>query len=161
MDPRTQKYITKSLWLRLEGKASAFRYYLSMLKLPGLLCVALLAPAGELDQVASGKYLVEEVAKCQDCHTPRRDNGELDATRWLKGATLDFEPNHEMKGWHKTSPDITSSGRLFARWGDQGLIKFLESGAGPSGHAADPLMPAYKLKPSDAEAIVLYLKSLK
>jgi hypothetical protein len=133
-----------------------------MLKLLGLLCAAaLLACAAELDQVAYGKYLVEEVAKCQDCHTPRGDNGELDATKWLKGATLDFEPNHEMKVWHKTSPDITSSGRLFARWGEEGLVKFLESGAGPSGHAADPPMPAYKLKPADAEAIVLYLKSLK
>ena len=133
-----------------------------MLKLLGLLCAAaLLACAAELAQVAYGKYLVEEVAKCQDCHTPRGDNGELDATKWLKGATLDFEPNHERKGWHKTSPDITSSGRLFARWGEQGLVKFLENGAGPSGHAADPPMPAYKLKPADAEAIVLYLKSLK
>jgi len=133
-----------------------------MLKLLGLLCAAaLLTYAAELDQVAYGKYLVEEVAKCQDCHTPRGNSGELDATKWLKGATLDFEPNHERKDWHKTSPDITSSGRLFARWGDQGLVRFLESGAGPSGHAADPPMPAYKLKPADAEAIVAYLKSLK
>jgi mono/diheme cytochrome c family protein len=100
-------------------------------------------------------------ARCQDCHTPRGDNAELDATKWLKGATLDFEPSHERKGWHKTSPDITSSGRLFARWGEQGLVKFLETGAGPRGHASDPPMPAYKLKPADAEAIVTYLKSLR
>ncbi len=133
-----------------------------MLELLGLLCAAcLLTCAAELDQVAYGKYLVEEVAKCQDCHTPRADNGELDATKWLKGATLDFEPNRESKGWHKTCPDITSSSRLFARWGEPGLVKFLETGVGPSGHAADRPMPAYKLRPADAEAIVAYLKSLK
>jgi mono/diheme cytochrome c family protein len=133
-----------------------------MLKLVGVLCAAAaLTCAAELDQVAYGKYLVEEVAKCQDCHTPRSDNREFDTTKWLKGAVLDFEPNHDRKGWHKTAPDITSTGRLFARWGQQGLVRFLETGAGPSGHAADPPMPAYKLKPADAEAIVVYLKSLK
>ncbi len=123
--------------------------------------VSVLAFGAELDQLEYGKYLANEVGKCQDCHTPRTESGELDTGKWLKGATLDIEPTHETKGWHKTSPDITSSGRLFARWGEQGLVKFLESGVGPTGHAADPPMPAYKLKPADAEAIVAYLKSLK
>ncbi|HLG97729.1 MAG TPA: c-type cytochrome [Bryobacteraceae bacterium] len=122
---------------------------------------ALLCFGAESDQLSYGKYLVEEIAKCQNCHTPRTETGELDQSKWLKGATLDFQPTHEMPHWHKTSPDITSSSRLFARWGEQGLVKFLETGAGPSGHAADTPMPAYKLKPADAEAIVAYLKSLK
>ncbi|HYL78722.1 MAG TPA: c-type cytochrome [Bryobacteraceae bacterium] len=133
-----------------------------MVKLLGLLCMAaMICPAAELDAVAYGKYLVEEVGKCQDCHTPRTEAGELDKAKWLKGATLDFQPVNEIKGWHKTSPDLTSTGRLFARWGEAGLIKFLETGAGPNGHAADPPMPAYKLKPADAEAMVAYLKTLK
>lgn len=133
-----------------------------MVKLLGSLCIAaMICPAAELDAVAYGKYLVEEVGKCQDCHTPRTEAGELDKTKWLKGATLDFQPINEVKGWHKTSPDLTSGGRLFARWGEAGLIKFLETGAGPNGHAADPPMPAYKLKPADAEAMVAYLKTVK
>ena len=122
---------------------------------------SLLVCGAELDQVTYGKYLAEEVAKCQDCHTPRTESGELDKTRWMKGATLDIQPTHETKAWHKTSPDITSSGRLFGRWGEKGLLNFLETGVGPSGHAADPPMPAYKLKLDDAAAIVAYLKSLK
>ncbi|MCC6345431.1 MAG: c-type cytochrome [Bryobacterales bacterium] len=122
-----------------------------------------LLPQGLLaaDQAAYGKYLVEEVSKCQDCHTPRLENGQLDKDKWLKGAVLDFQPIHPVPGWHKTSPDITSSGRLFERWGAAGLKKFLTTGLNPRGHAADPPMPAYKLKPADAEAIVEYLKSLK
>lgn len=135
---------------------------MEVMKLAGLFCIGAMVSFGaELDQLSYGKYLVEEVAKCQECHTPRTDAGELDRTKWLKGATLDFQPTHEMPHWHKTSPDLTSSGRLFARWGEQGLAKFLETGVGPSGHAADAPMPAYKLKPADAEAIVAYLKSLK
>jgi Cytochrome c len=141
---------------------SSFAIVVFMLKLVGCLCLACLcAGAAELDQLSYGKYLANEVAKCQDCHTPRTESGEFDTTKWLKGATLDIAPTHETKGWHKTSPDITSSGRLFARWGDEGLVKFLETGVGPSGHAADAPMPAYKLRSDDAAAIVVYLKSLK
>ncbi|MCC6366292.1 MAG: c-type cytochrome [Bryobacterales bacterium] len=113
------------------------------------------------DKVAYGKYLVEEVGKCQDCHTPRLENGQLDKDKWLKGAVLDFQPIKPVEGWHKTSPDLTSSSRLFQRWGAAGIAKFLTTGLNPRGHAADPPMPAYKLKAADAEAIVEYLKSLK
>jgi mono/diheme cytochrome c family protein len=110
--------------------------------------------------VERGKYLVEEVAKCGECHTPMGPEG-LDREKWLKGAVLSFAPIQPVKEWHKTAPDLTSSGRLFQRWGESGITKFLETGLGPSGHAADPPMPAYKMKPEDAEDIVAYLKSLK
>jgi mono/diheme cytochrome c family protein len=133
-----------------------------MLKALALLCAAAIAAlAADAGQIAQGKYLVEEVGKCQECHTPRAENGELDKTKWLKGATLDFQPIQDVKGWHKTSPDLTSTGKLWARWNDEGLTKFLETGLNPRGNPADPPMPAYKLKPADAAAIVAYLKSLK
>jgi hypothetical protein len=79
----------------------------------------------------------------------------------LKGTTLDFQPIAEIKGWHKTTPDITSTSRLWDRWKEEGFVKFLETGANPRGNAADPPMPAYKLAPADAQAVVDYLKSLK
>lgn len=123
--------------------------------------LSFVAFAADSDQVTYGKYLVEEIGKCQECHTPRLENGQLDTAKWLKGATLDFAPTQEVKGWHKTSPDLTSAGRLFARWGEAGIAKFLETGTGPTGHPADPPMPTYKLKAADAEAIVAYLKTLK
>jgi len=113
------------------------------------------------DHVERGNYLVEERAKCQDCHTPRGADGQLDQTKWLKGAVLGFEPMQPVKDWHKTSPDLTPGGRLWQRWGEKGLTEFLKTGLGPSGHAADPPMPAYKIKAEDAEAMVAYLKSLK
>ncbi len=113
------------------------------------------------DQVERGKYLVEEVGKCQDCHTPRQADGRLDKSQWLKGTVLDFQPINPVPGWHKTSPDLTPAGRLWERWGEKGLVGFLTTGKGPSGHAADPPMPTYTLKAEDAEAVVAYLKSLK
>jgi mono/diheme cytochrome c family protein len=116
--------------------------------------------AGEGAQVERGKYLLEEVAKCQDCHTPRGEKGELDRGRWLKGAKLDFAPVNPIPGWHGAAPDLTSSGRLFQRWGERGLVTFLTTGKNPRGNAAGPPMPTYTMNKADAEAIVAYLKSL-
>jgi len=119
------------------------------------------AAAAHPGAVAYGKYLVEEVAKCQECHTPRTKTGELDKAKWLKGATMDIQPTQDNGEWSKIAPDLTSSGELFARWGERGLVRFLESGVGPGNRPSRPPMPAYNLRPHDAEAIVAYLKSLK
>src|SRR5882757_6841369 len=37
-------------------------------------------------EIERGLYLVEEVAKCPECHTPRNDRGELRQDAWLSGA---------------------------------------------------------------------------
>ena len=47
---------------------------------------------GQDPVLARGKYLVEEVVKCQECHTARSATGEQDKTKWLKGGALDFKP---------------------------------------------------------------------
>jgi mono/diheme cytochrome c family protein len=116
----------------------------------------------QTDKGARGKYLVEEVARCQECHTPKLPDGQFNREKWLKGATLNVQPIDAVKGWHKTSPDLTSSGRLWqGRWGQAALVKLLSTGLGPGGNPADPPMPTYKMTQDDAEAVVEYLKSLK
>jgi mono/diheme cytochrome c family protein len=128
------------------------------------LAILALAPAAFLRAESKedrGKYLVDNVMLCGDCHTPRTAEGKPDAARYLKGSTLNFQPIEPVPGWHKTAPDLTSGSRLFLKWKEEGLARFLETGLGPSGHAADPPMPTYKLKAEDAEAVVAYLKSLK
>lgn len=122
---------------------------------------ATLLSAQNSARIERGRYLAEEVAKCQDCHTPRTEDGKLDRSKWMKGAVLDFQPINPIPGWHKTSPDLTRPGRLFAKWGELAILNFLKTGLAPSGKPADPPMPAYKLKPEDAEAVLEYLKSLK
>jgi mono/diheme cytochrome c family protein len=126
-------------------------------------CTVLLAvtASAQSDKIARGKYLVEEVARCQECHTPKNAEGQFDQTKWLKGSTLNIQAIAEVKGWHKASPDITSTSRLFQRWGDAGLVKFLSTGLNPNGGPAGAPMPTYKMTQADAEAIVEYLKSLK
>jgi len=98
-----------------------------------------------------GKTLVDEVAKCGDCHTPKDGNGKPDSAKALKG----------VPGANPAAPDITSSGRIWATWKQEGVYHFLVTGAAPSGHSATHPMPFYKLRPDDAEAVVAYLKTLK
>jgi mono/diheme cytochrome c family protein len=111
-------------------------------------------------QVERGRYLVEEVAKCQSCHTPQSETSSEDRSHWLKGATLEIQPFKETPGWHKAAPDLTPSGKLWGRWKEEGILKFLQTGLGPSGKPAGPPMPTYKLDKADAKAIIEYLKSL-
>src|SRR5277367_4466277 len=114
------------------------------------------------DKIGRGKYLAEEVARCQECHTPKLADGQFDKDKWLKGTALNVQPIDAIKGWHKASPDLTATGRLWqGRWGQAVLVKFLSTGLGPSGKPADPPMPMYKMTQDDAEAVVEYLKSLK
>lgn len=105
-----------------------------------------------------GEYLVNEVAKCGDCHTPKFQ-GVPDRTRWLQGAKLDLPANCEAPGWAKSAPGITS--QLFKHWKDTDVKHFLESGLRPNGKTAAPPMPGYKLRPDDADAMIQYLRSLK
>ncbi len=129
--------------------------------LPGLLAVLLAGAALQAQTPADrGRYLVEEVGKCGMCHTPVVD-GKADRSKHLKGAVLPVQPIGDIKGWHKTAPDLTPGSRLWLKWGEKGLVAFMVSGKNPAGHEADPPMPTYNLKPEDAEAVVEYLKSLK
>jgi mono/diheme cytochrome c family protein len=102
-----------------------------------------------------GAYLVNNVAQCGNCHTPRNSKGELDTTRHLQGAPIWFKPTEiRFEKWEDTAPDLTASG-LARRWGEEKLVKFLSTGG-----RADAPMPAFKLTVGDARAVVAYLRSL-
>ena len=55
--------------------------------------------------VARGKYLVEGVAMCGQCHTPRDSEGHLDHSKWLQGAPVPWSPaNGSMSNWPMIAP---------------------------------------------------------
>jgi mono/diheme cytochrome c family protein len=108
-----------------------------------------------------GSYLVNQMGKCGDCHTPRVGHGEPDRARWLKGSPLGFQPLAPIPGWASAAPDLTASGALWKSWGEKGLVQFFITGKTPDGKAPGPPMPQYTLKAEDARAIVGYLKTLK
>jgi len=138
--------------------------YSVCMRTPAILAVLTL-PIGLAAQDAAkieyGRYLAEEVAKCADCHTPNGPDGQMDRKRLMKGKTMEVQPIQPIKDWHKTAPDLTPAGALWKKWGEGAILKYLQTGLTPAGKLAGPPMPAYKLKPAEAEAILEYLKSLR
>jgi mono/diheme cytochrome c family protein len=106
--------------------------------------------------IKRGDYLVNKVSRCGDCHTPRKDNGKLDTSKHLQGATTWFAPlpNIKFKKWDKTVPDITKGG-MASKWSEEKLITFFSTGV-----QVNMPMPAYNLTLEDAQAVTAYLRSL-
>ena len=121
---------------------------------------ATLSLSGQNAGVERGKYLVEEVGRCQECHTPKTETGEFDRSKWMKGSTLVGVPSAPVADWHQRSPDLTSTSALWTRWGQDGFSTFLQTAKNPRGGKAGPPMPAYMLNAGDADAMAAYLKSL-
>lgn len=109
------------------------------------------------EQIAHGKYLVENVGLCADCHTPRNERGEFDKSRWLQGSQLGFVPRGPMPAWADTAPSI--AGLLNMTEAD--ATRFFETGDYPGGKQLRPPMPPYRMNHEDASAVAAYLKSLK
>ena len=108
-------------------------------------------------EVARGKYIVENVAMCPQCHTPRDGNDALDHAHELEGASEFFQPPHAVADWPLKAPRI--GGNLPAS--DQDMIKLLTTGIWTDGKPLRlPMMP-FRMSEADARAVVAYLKSVK
>jgi mono/diheme cytochrome c family protein len=106
--------------------------------------------------VARGKYLVEGVAMCGQCHTPRDGNGNPDRTRWLQGAPIVWlSPDHD-PNWPLSAPRIGGTPPA----NDEDMVKLLTTGVWTTGNRLRLPMPQFRMDRSDAEAVVAYLKSL-
>jgi mono/diheme cytochrome c family protein len=113
------------------------------------------APKGS-PRLARGRYLVESVARCGDCHTPTDERGEPIPGKLLKGTTLPFKPTVPMPVWADKAPNIAG----LPGWEDDAAIKFFMTGIAYNDLPARPPMPPYHLTMEDAEAVVAYLRSL-
>jgi mono/diheme cytochrome c family protein len=96
------------------------------------------------DPIARGKYIVRQVGMCTDCHGLALLGGRLAVT------------------WR---PDVAAAERAPRIAGLPGFtaeqaLRFFETGIGPNGKNVRPPMPAYRLAPEDAAAVVAYLRAL-
>ena len=113
--------------------------------------------AGSGGGVARGKYIVEGVAMCGQCHSPRESDGDPGRSHWLQGAPVPWDPPKPDPNWPLTAPRIGGT-PLPASDGD--MVKLLTTGIWTTGNRLRPPMPQFRMEPSDAEAVVAYLKSL-
>jgi mono/diheme cytochrome c family protein len=109
--------------------------------------------AGNLpEEQARGRYLVEALAHCGECHTPRNALGGLRTDAWLAGA-----PDPAGDG---QNPNITPAGLL---WSEGEIAAMLQSGFTPDfdvvgGEMAEVVANTSLLSDEDRAAIAAYLK---
>lgn len=110
-------------------------------------------------QIQRGKYLVEDVAVCGECHTPRDDKGQFDRSQWLQGNLLDIKPDHPTPSRPFAAVAVPIAG--LPGFTDEQAVKFLETGTDVSNKQAMWPMPQFRFNHDDALAVVAYLRSLK
>ena len=107
-------------------------------------------------EIERGKYLVENVAMCVECHTPRDSQGALRKDAWLAGAPIWIRPVAPIPNWADHAPSLAGWPSFTEEQGE----RILEKGTGPEGEELRPPMHIYHMKHEDAKAIIAYLKSL-
>jgi mono/diheme cytochrome c family protein len=107
--------------------------------------------------VARGRYLVEQVGLCVECHTPRLADGSLDRSRWLQGAPVVVDPPPFVRAWAVKAPRIGG----LTTYDDAQLVRLLTEGIGRDGTPLRPPMPQYRMTADDARAIAAYLRGAK
>ncbi len=104
-----------------------------------------------------GAYLVEALAHCEDCHTPRNFMQGLKTTDRFSGA--------EQAGWRAFNITPDKAGGI-GNWSDDDLVRYLATGVAPGrANAAGPMADVVTnstqyLSSEDLRAIGVYLRSV-
>lgn len=111
-----------------------------------------------------GAYLVEALAHCSACHTPRGLLGaEKPASHFGGGEYLDRVPGGGSRPW--SAPNLTAGERGLGLWTEEELARYLESGRNGFLEAFGPMNEVIMnstryLEATDIRAMAGYLKSL-
>ena len=107
--------------------------------------------------VERGRYLVEGILTCGNCHSPRGPGGVIDAARLYAGGPQTWDTaEYTVKGSNITPDKQTGIGGWTAADVKRGLIE----GKRPNGSQLSPQMPYpfYKIfTPADLDAVAAYL----
>jgi mono/diheme cytochrome c family protein len=109
--------------------------------------------------VKRGDYLVNTIMTCGNCHTPKGPPAAVAGKDFSGGLTFD-EPPFKVTASNITPDKETGIGN----WSAADIKKALIQGVRPNGVPLAPIMPAEFygiLTPTDADAIVAFLQSLK
>jgi mono/diheme cytochrome c family protein len=115
--------------------------------------------------VERGRYLVEHVSLCGDCHTPRNSIGVPNRSLYLAG--VDEKSSPFSQGAPNITPDKDTG---IGDWSRDDIVELLKSGTKPDGDVVEGLMyevvqgagHGFKdMAREDALAIADYLKSVQ
>ncbi len=113
------------------------------------------APASPSGDVARGEYLVNAVAMCVQCHSPRDASGGIIESRRLTGAAMPVRGPSWSTEWAYQAPAIA---RLSGFTDDQIMMLLTEGHAGDRPRPKSP-MPQFRMTRDDAAAVIAYLRS--
>ena len=107
--------------------------------------------------VERGRYLVEGILTCGNCHSPRGPGGVIDTARLYAGGPQVWDtPAYTVKGSNITPDKETGIGG----WSAADVKRALREGKRPNGRQLSPQMPYayYKIvTPADLDAVAAYL----
>jgi mono/diheme cytochrome c family protein len=151
LPPVSNKVVSDQLPFPLDIRAS-MRVWNALFFTPGVYH----PDPGKSAEWNRGAYIVQGLAHCGACHTPKNILGADETSRDLQGAQL--------QGWF--APNITNDGRRgLGKWSAQDVVDYLRTGhnrfAAASGPMAEEVtLSSSQMSDSDLQDIATYLKSL-
>lgn len=120
--------------------------------------------SAQSDAAKQGAYLVEAVAHCSACHTPRNILGGLDEDRAMHGGTyVDQVASLAYRKW--SAVDLTPGVHGLAKWSEEDIVRYLKEGKNKHAIVHGPMTEVFAstrhLTDRDAAAIAAYLKGLE
>jgi mono/diheme cytochrome c family protein len=107
-----------------------------------------------------GRYLVEGILTCGNCHTPRGPKGVLDTANRHAGGPQVWETAEYRVRPSNITPDKDSG---IGGWSAAQVTAAMRDGKRPNGQQISPQMPYpfYKIfTPADLDAVVAYIQSI-
>src|SRR5437762_10081395 len=128
----------------------------------GSLCIAALLAATNVfaqSPLERGKYLVEGILTCGNCHTPRGPGGVLDTAKRHAGGPQVWDTAEYTVRPPNITPDKDTG---IGSWSAEQVKAAIRDGRRPNGQQISPQMPYgfYKIfTPSDLDAVVAYVRA--
>jgi mono/diheme cytochrome c family protein len=114
------------------------------------------ATAGRVaGDVARGDYLVNNVAMCVQCHSPRDQRGNIIASQKLTGAPIPVRGPSWDSDWAYRAPALAG----LPGFTDEQIVMLLTEGHAGDRPSPNRPMPPFRMNKQDAEAIAAYLRS--
>jgi len=113
--------------------------------------------------VERGKYIVDNVAACQDCHTPRDEAGAPIAAQYLAGAECFAQLEN---GSCLNTRNLTNHETGLLNRTDEEIKRMIREGIRPAVTGDEPLSPVmpyyvlHNMSDDDLNAVVAYLRTV-
>jgi mono/diheme cytochrome c family protein len=118
-----------------------------------------LAPGRAETPLERGRYLIESIAGCGNCHTPKSPDGPLPGKDLAGGWVVEDNPAFRAVASNLTPDRATGIGA----WTDAQIARAIREGIRPDGSLIGPPMPIglYRgIADTDVAAMVAYLRSV-